>query len=155
MASEKPEGGTESAAENPENRLFPTGNSGLYHYTTGNALGLGAGSGVRYSDLSANSQNLVAAGYPGYPYYYGVNRVGYAEPSGWGGGGYDDRVTYVSGYGPSRCSDDGLNPFLVLITLAGAAVGFYFIYNKLTMITGRKTGDFFDNLVGDVIWAGT
>ena len=42
-------------------------------------------------------------------------------------------VSVISGYGqsPSEC-ETGLNPILTLLTLAGAAVGFYFVINKLT-----------------------
>jgi hypothetical protein len=47
---------------------------------------------------------------------------------------------------------------LVLLTLAAAAAGFYFIYTKLTSIAGRKkreAGDSFDlDWLADVVFTG-
>lgn len=50
-------------------------------------------------------------------------------------------VSVVSGYGqaPSEC-ETGLNPLLTLLTLGGAAVGFYFVINKLTKGLGLFGG---------------
>ena len=63
--------------------------------------------------------------------------------SGYGGGhsgiGYEPTsVVSGYGYGPSQQCKTGLNPLLVLLTLAAAAAGFYFLYTKVTGITGRK-----------------
>lgn len=50
-------------------------------------------------------------------------------------------MSVISGYGqaPTEC-DTGLNPLLTLLTLAGAAVGFYFVINKLTKGAGLFGG---------------
>ena len=46
-------------------------------------------------------------------------------------------VSVVSGYGQSTTEcDKGLNPLLTLITLAGAALGGYLVFNKLTAGAG-------------------
>ena len=69
----------------------------------------------------------------------GLASSGYGH-SGYGatGGGYGGPISIVSGYGPSQQCETGINPLLALLTLAGAAVGFYFMYIRLTMSTGRK-----------------
>ena len=38
----------------------------------------------------------------------------------------------MSGYGPGVCEDKGLNPALVLATVAGAALAFFVIYQRVT-----------------------
>ena len=50
-------------------------------------------------------------------------------------------VSVISGYGqaPTEC-ETGLNPLLTLLTLGGAAVGFYFVINKLTKGLGLFGG---------------
>ena len=91
--------------------------------------------------------------------YGGINR-GYAGSSGSGlgvgYGGYSP-VSVVSGYGPSVCEDKGLNPALVLATLAGAALAFFIIYRQIT--TGGKrnltpTPDEFLNYLANLVWSG-
>ena len=54
----------------------------------------------------------------------------------------------------SPCSKSGINPLLILITLAGAGVGVYFVYNKLSNSGNRslKTYSFTEYL--DYIWTG-
>ena len=72
------------------------------------------------------------------------------------GGGYSP-VSVVSGYGPSVCEDKGLNPFLVLATLAGAGLAFFIIYRQIT--TGGKRNlnpsvtEFFDQ-AASLLWSG-
>ena len=66
-----------------------------------------------------------------------VDNLGLAS-SGYGHSGYGGPISIVSGYGPSQQCETGINPLLALLTLAGAAVGFYFMYIRLTMSTGRK-----------------
>ena len=74
------------------------------------------------------------------------------------GGGYGGPVSVISGYGPSQqCSAMGINPLLALLTLAGAAVGFYFIYIKLTMSGGRRLKSSYSSYVddaADMMWIG-
>jgi len=53
------------------------------------------------------------------------------------GGGHEPEY----GYGPSTQCKTGLNPLLLLLTLAAAAAGFYFIYTKLSSLAGRKKRD--------------
>ena len=50
-------------------------------------------------------------------------------------------MSVISGYGqaPTEC-ETGLNPLLTLLTLGGAAVGFYFVINKLTKGSGLFGG---------------
>merc|ERR1712241_1451329 len=51
----------------------------------------------------------------------------------------------------------GINPLLALITLAGAAGGFYFIYIKLTMSGGRRLKSSYSSYVddaADMMWIG-
>ena len=107
--------------------------------------------------MKAESQNLIGltgSGYGGalggYGGLGGIGRTGYG-----GGSGYGPQVSYVSGYGPNTQCESGINPLLALLTLAGAAVGFYFIYIKLTMSGGRKFGSktIFED-VADMMWIG-
>ena len=66
-------------------------------------------------------------------------------------------MSVVSGYGPSVCEDKGLNPFLVLATLAGAGLAFFIIYRQIT--TGGKRNlnpsvtEFFDQ-AACLVWSG-
>ena len=75
---------------------------------------------------------------------------------GYGGGGYSP-VSVVSGYGPGVCEDKGLNPFLVLATVAGAALAFFVIYRQIT--TGGKrnlsptANEFFEHF-SSLVWSG-
>lgn len=75
---------------------------------------------------------------------------------GYGGGGYSP-VSVVSGYGPGVCEDKGLNPFLVLATVAGAALAFFVIYRQIT--TGGKrnlnpTANEFLEHFSSLVWSG-
>ena len=75
---------------------------------------------------------------------------------GYGGAGYSP-VSLVSGYGPGVCEDKGLNPFLVLATVAGAALAFFVIYRQIT--TGGKrnlnptANEFFEHF-SSLVWSG-
>ena len=75
---------------------------------------------------------------------------------GYSGGGYSP-VSVVSGYGPGVCEDKGLNPFLVLATVAGAALAFFVIYRQIT--TGGKrnlsptANEFFEHF-SSLVWSG-
>ena len=75
---------------------------------------------------------------------------------GYGGSGYSP-VSLVSGYGPGVCEDKGLNPFLVLATVAGAALAFFVIYRQIT--TGGKrnlnptANEFFEHF-SSLVWSG-
>ena len=83
---------------------------------------------------------------------YGGSGAGY----GASGGGYSP-VSVVSGYGPGVCQDQGLNPFLVLATVAGAGLAFFLIYRQIT--TGGKrnlrpgANDFVEH-ISNLIWSG-
>ena len=118
---------------------------------TQNYLGLtGSGlGGANYAGLSGlGGVGLSAFG-------GGIGRQGYGNSgSGYGGG----PVSFVSGYGPSTSCESGINPLLALLTLAGAAVGFYFIYIKLINSGGRQFGSFsfFESFeeIADKIWIG-
>ncbi len=108
-------------------------------------LGAGLGGGLK----SAASNGLMALASSG----YGGGHSGYGS----GHSGYGGPVSVVSGYGPSQQCESGLNPLVVLLTLAGAAIGFYFIYIKLTMSGGRTFGGTGGNLVdsvADIMWIG-
>lgn len=96
---------------------------------TGAGAGLGALGAAGLTGLNDRGSNLLGLGSSG----YGSGHSGY-------GGGYEP---VLSGYGlgPSQQCKNGLNPLLTLLTLAIAAAGFYFIYTKLTSITGRKKRD--------------
>ena len=116
---------------------------------TQNYLGLtGSGlGGANYAGLSGlGGVGLSAFGGSG------IGRQGYGNSgSGYGGGA-------VSGYGPYTTCNSGINPLLALLTLAGAGLGFYFIYIKLINATGRKFGSysFFQSFeeIADKIWIG-
>ena len=73
-----------------------------------------------------------------------------------GYGGYESPgVVSGYGYGPSQQCKTGLNPLLVLLTLAAAAAGFYFLYTKITKITGRKKRDLIDSdPIADFVFTG-
>merc|ERR1711997_7350 len=63
---------------------------------------------------------------------YGAGNVGLGRNSGY------SAINVVSGYGPGVCEDRGLNPILVLATLAGAALAFFIIYRQVTS-GGKRT----------------
>jgi len=76
--------------------------------------------------LNNRGQGLLGLGSSGYG--VGHSGIGYEPTS----------VVSGYGYGPSQQCKTGLNPLLVLLTLAAAAAGFYFLYTKVTGIAGRK-----------------
>ena len=86
-----------------------------------------------YNDLY--DQNLGYSNYAGYGYGnidrqgFGFNDYDY---------GYSPSVGYAYAGGGGGCSFGGVSPLLGLITLAGAGLGFYFIWNRLQAITGRQ-----------------
>jgi hypothetical protein len=98
----------------------------------GGALGLAGLTG-----LNSRGDGLVGLGSSGY-------------------GGYEPTsVVSGYGYGPSQQCKTGLNPLLVLLTLAAAAAGFYFLYTKITKIAGRKKRDLIDmDQVSEFVFAG-
>ena len=124
------------------------GDQGMNTADTQNYLGLtGSGlGGVGYAGLSG----IGGVGLTGFG--QGIGRQGYGHSgSGYGGG-------VVSGYGPAISCQSGVNPLLALLTLAGAGLGFYFIYIKLINATGRKFGSHsflqsFEDMA-DKIWIG-
>jgi hypothetical protein len=122
------------------------------------AAAAGSDSGSALSDLNAAGGGLGLTGLNN----RGQGLLGLGS-SGYGGGHSDggyEPTSVVSGYGygPSQQCKTGLNPLLVLLTLAAAAAGFYFIYTKLTSIAGRKkreAGDSFDlDWLADVVFTG-
>ena len=121
------------------NQLSQVGNSPAAGQLSqlGNQLGFGGGGqlGNTLGQLGnlgkVDNLGLASSG-------YGNTGLGYGGTGGGYGGGYGGPVSIVSGYGPSQQCETGINPLLALLTLAGAAVGFYFMYIRLTMSTGRK-----------------
>ena len=129
--------GINGAGQNNLNRRIGAGedeaDTSIYGSYLNYDYGTTGGSGVRRSNGLTSGAG------------FGLTGLG-AKTSGYGGGssGYSP-ISVVSNYGPGACEDEGLNPALVLATLAGAAVAFYLIYTKLTGITGRKIQT--DNIV--------
>ena len=93
----------------------------------------------------------------------GANR-NYGGSGGGAGGGYGgyastgySPVNVVSGYGPGVCEDKGLNPALVLATVAGAALAFFVIYRQVTSGGKRNlnptVNDFVEH-IANVVWTG-
>ena len=119
------------------NQRMKSAQSNIYGLTGGSGLG-----SVGLSGLGGLGGGLGA----------GIGRTGYG-----GGSGYGGPVSFVSGYGPNTQCEQGINPLLALLTLAGAAVGFYFIYIKLTMSGGRRSLSSKTVLedVLDMTWIGT
>ena len=101
------------------NQRMKSAQSNIYGLTGGSGLG-----SVGLSGLGGLGGGLGG----------GIGRTGYG-----GGSGYGGPVSFVSGYGPNTQCEQGINPLLALLTLAGAVVGFYFIYIKLTMSGGRRS----------------
>ena len=104
----------------------------------------------------ADSLGLGSSGYGATG--FGGGATGYGGSTGYGGGsGYGAPVSIVSGYGggSGQCAS-GVNPLLALLTLAGAAVGFYFIYVKLTMSAGqrRSSNSYYVDEVADILFIG-
>jgi hypothetical protein len=116
--------------------------------------------------LGSYGNNLGLSGYGGGGGTTGILNRGYGGGSGYGGGGSGygggggyAPVNLASGYGPGVCEDKGLNPALVLATLAAAAVAFAVIYRQVTG-GGRKfkkpptTVQDYVDVVADLIWSG-
>ena len=106
----------------------------------------------RADSLGLGSSGYGATGFGGGATGYGGGATGYG-----GGSGYGAPVSIVSGYGggSGQCAT-GVNPLLALLTLAGAAVGFYFIYVKLTMSAGqrRSSNSYYVDEVADMLFIG-
>ena len=88
-----------------------------------------------YNDLY-NDQNLMYSNYAGYGYtnpYGQVDRLGFNDYD----YNYSPPVSYAYG-GGGGCSVGGVSPLLGLIVLAGARVGFYFLWEKVQSIGGRQ-----------------
>lgn len=89
-----------------------------------------------YNDLY-NDQNLGYSNYAGYGYsnpYGQVDRLGFNDYD----YNYSPSVSYAYGGGGGGCSVGGVSPLLGLIVLAGAGVGFYFLWEKVQSIGGRQ-----------------
>lgn len=88
----------------------------------------------------------------------GLTRNGYGGGgSGYGSGYGYTPVSYGTDYA-TTCEDKGLNPALVLATLAGAAVAFALIYRQITIGRSLKSGpptpkQFLDYLA-EAVWSG-
>ena len=111
----------------------PASNAGVSDLTgAGGSLGLAGLTG-----LNSRNDALLGLGSSGY-------------------GGYEPTsVVSGYGYGPSQQCKTGLNPLLVLLTLAAAAAGFYFLYTKVTKITGRKKRDLINlDPISDFVFTG-
>ena len=90
---------------------------------------------------------------------YGAGNVGLGRNSGYGGSGPSgySAINVVSGYGPGVCEDRGLNPILVLATLAGAGLAFFIIFRQVTG-GGKRTIDptvneFLEH-ISNLFWSG-
>ena len=93
-----------------------------------------------YNQYGLYDQNIGYSNYAGYGYnpYGGVDRLGYDD--------YDytyqpsASYAYAGGFGgqPGGCSVGGVSPLLGLLVIAGAGVGFYFLWEKVQSIGGRK-----------------
>ena len=100
-------------------------------------------------------------GYGGGNRNFGLSGGGQRLGSGYGGGGYAPTgyspVNVVSGYGPGVCEDKGLNPALVLATVAGAALAFFVIYRQVTSGGKRNlnpsVNDFVEH-ISNLAWSG-
>jgi hypothetical protein len=63
---------------------------------------------------------------------------------GLGSSGYGDDFGYspysgdLGGYGHQSCQQNGLNPLLLILTLALAGAGYYIMYTRLTAIAGKR-----------------
>jgi hypothetical protein len=144
-----------------------TNNGGLSrrkHLRRRNGLLNAAGSGVvgrvgNQLKTAAATTGLGMLGLGSSGYGGGSSGYGGGGQSGYGGGsGYGGSpVSVVSGYGPSQQCESGINPLLALLTLAGAAIGFYYIFIKLTMSTGRRnfgnSATMFES-IADMTWIG-
>ena len=91
-----------------------------------------------YNQNGLYDQNIGYSNYAGYGYnqYGGVDRIGFDDYD----YGYGPSVSYAyGGYGrqPGGCTVGGVSPLLGLIVIAGAGVGFYFLWEKVQSI-GRR-----------------
>ena len=117
----------------------------------------GQNSGQIYGQNSGQTYGQNYGQSYGQNFYYDIDRMGLYEDY----PGYDD----VGGYGdvqsPSPCSSKGINPFTAILMVAGAAVGFYFLYERIKDLpvvgnTGSGTGNTGRSLMNtiDTIWTG-
>ena len=90
---------------------------------------------------------------------FGAGNVGLGRNSGYGGSGPSgySAINVVSGYGPGVCEDRGLNPILVLATLAGAGLAFFIIFRQVTG-GGKRTinptvNEFLEH-ISNLFWSG-
>jgi len=105
--------------------------------------------------------NYGGGGYRNYGASGGANRNYGGSGGGYGGGGYVPSgyspINVVSGYGPGVCEDKGLNPALVLATVAGAALAFFVIYRQVTSGGKRNlnpsVNDFVEH-IATMVWTG-
>ena len=119
-------------------------------YGGGSSSNLGGAANRRFSQYV----NYDYPNYGGLSRQYGASGAG--SGLGVGYGGYSP-VSVVSGYGPSVCEDKGLNPALVLATLAGAALAFFIIYRQITQGGKRNlspTANDFIEHVSSLVWSG-
>ena len=115
---------------------------------------------ARYGQINQNRANAYdsygdnSGGYYDYGMYNGmqyndINRQGFYDD--YNSLGYNNLNVVNS----SPCSKKGISPLLILITIAGASVGFYFVYKKVKEASGNgrlKTHSLSENL--DLIWNG-
>ena len=141
------------------------GASGVGTYGTANRRNQGFsgyGNYGNYGNMNrglgfSSPRSLGGAGASGFG-NYGAGNVGLGRNSGYGGsgGGYSP-INVVSGYGPGVCEDRGLNPILVLATLAGSALAFFIIYRQVTG-GGKRTinptvNEFLEH-ISNLFWSG-
>ena len=141
------------------------GASGVGAYGTANRRNQGFSSYGNYGNYGnmnrglgfSSPRSLGGAGASGFG-NYGAGNVGLGRNSGYGGsgGGYSP-INVVSGYGPGVCEDRGLNPILVLATLAGSALAFFIIYRQVTG-GGKRTinptvNEFLEH-ISNLFWSG-
>jgi len=129
------------------------------------AVGASGGYNRRQGGLSGYGNIGMTGGYGGYGAgnrNFGLSGGGQRHGgSGYGGGGYAPTgyspVNVVSGYGPGVCEDKGLNPALVLATVAGAALAFFVIYRQVTSGGKRNlnpsVNDFVEH-ISNLAWSG-
>ena len=128
------------------------------------AVGASGGYNRRQGGVSGYGNIGMTGGYGGYGggnRNFGLSGGGQRLGSGYGGGGYAPTgyspVNVVSGYGPGVCEDKGLNPALVLATVAGAALAFFVIYRQVTSGGKRNlnpsVNDFVEH-ISNLAWSG-
>ena len=156
----------QSIARQPGNSLLQRAGAEGVNAVGANAVG-GTGSANFDYDYSASQvpnrrfsngglssySNVGMTGAGGYG-TTGLTRNGY----GGSGSGYGyTPVSYATDYA-TTCEDKGLNPALVLATLAGAAVAFALIYRQVTigrsLKAGPPTAKQFIDYLSDAVWSG-